>query len=60
MIRITFGVPNNMVKQFDREDVGRFPELSGLCEVPDYGKWPGAPLVGLDRGRPGRQGQRFP
>jgi hypothetical protein len=30
MSRITFGVPNhNMVKQFDREDVGRFPELAG-------------------------------
>ena len=33
MIRITFGVPNNMVKQFDREDVGRFPELASLCEA---------------------------
>ena len=39
MIRITFGVPNNMVKQFDREDVGRFPELARLCEATDYGNW---------------------
>ena len=40
MSRITFGVPNhNMVKQFDREDVGRFPELASLCEATDYGNW---------------------
>ena len=38
MSRITFRVPNhNMVKQFDREDVCRIPELAGNMDVSSAG-----------------------
>jgi hypothetical protein len=49
-----------VIGELDVDGQRRLPQPARLCEVPDYGKWPGAPLVGLDRGRPGRQGQRFP
>lgn len=54
------GAEDEMIGELDVDGHGRLPQPARLCEVPDYGKWPGAPLVGLDRGRPGRQGQRFP
>ena len=50
-LRIGFRIANdNVIQQFDFENLGGLPQRTSLCELPNYGNCPTKPMVGLDWG----------
>ena len=51
--RIGFRITDNdVVDEVDVDDLGGFPEVTGLCELPNYGNWSVRPAAGLDPDEP--------